>query len=137
MSAPQNIQHFGPRYGEATAPVERHNAPTVARFPPRAVGLTRKQSELLEFIRFYFAEFGVAPSFDEMRECLELSSKSGVHRLIEGLVERGHIQRLPGRARAITICSPSIDLSAVPTVDILAELYRRGATNDHAEQHQT
>ena len=65
--------------------------------------LTEKQKELLVFINARLQETGVPPSFDEMKEALELQSKSGVHRLIIALEERGFIRRLPHRARAIEI----------------------------------
>ena len=57
--------------------------------------LTRKQYELLLFIHRHLGEHGVSPSFDEMKEALSLRSKSGIHRLITGLEERGFIRRLP------------------------------------------
>lgn len=63
--------------------------------------LTKKQRDLLVFIRDRMADDGVAPSFDEMKDALDLKSKSGIHRLITGLVERGYLQRLPNRARAL------------------------------------
>lgn len=65
--------------------------------------LTRKQSELLRFIQQRLAESGVPPSFDEMKEALDLKSKSGIHRLILALEERGFIRRLPNRARALEV----------------------------------
>jgi repressor LexA len=65
--------------------------------------LTRKQLELLDFIQKRVARDGVPPSFDEMKEALELRSKSGIHRLITALEERGFIRRLAHRARAIEI----------------------------------
>jgi repressor LexA len=65
--------------------------------------LTAKQRELLIFIDDRLKEDGVSPSFDEMREALDLKSKSGVHRLISALEERGFIRRLPNRARALEI----------------------------------
>ncbi len=65
--------------------------------------LTRKQHELLTFISGRLKETGVCPSFDEMKEALDLKSKSGIHRLISGLEERGFIRRLPHRARALEI----------------------------------
>lgn len=65
--------------------------------------LTRKQVELLEFIRDRMSADGVPPSFDEMKEALDLKSKSGIHRLITALEERGFIRRLAHRARAIEI----------------------------------
>src|SRR3990170_4593069 len=63
--------------------------------------LTEKQKELLLFIHARMQESGVPPSFDEMKDALDLKSKSGIHRLITALVERGFIRRLPHRARAI------------------------------------
>src|SRR3954465_3178664 len=63
--------------------------------------LTRKQYELLLFINDRLGDSGVSPSFDEMKDALGLKSKSGVHRLITGLEERGFIRRLPHRARAL------------------------------------
>lgn len=65
--------------------------------------LTPKQHELLLYVHRRLAETGVSPSFDEMREALDLRSKSGIHRLITGLEERGFIRRLPHRARALEI----------------------------------
>src|SRR5512134_499909 len=65
--------------------------------------LTTKQKELLMFIHERMRESGVPPSFDEMKEALDLKSKSGIHRLITALVERGFIRRLPHRARAIEV----------------------------------
>ena len=65
--------------------------------------LTRKQYELLMFIHERIKEQGVSPSFDEMKEALDLKSKSGIHRLITALEERGFIRRLPHRARALEI----------------------------------
>ncbi len=65
--------------------------------------LTRKQHELLVFIHDRLLETGVSPSFEEMKEALDLKSKSGVHRLISALEERGFIRRLPNRARALEV----------------------------------
>ena len=65
--------------------------------------LTRKQSELLRFIHERLKETGVPPSFDEMKDALFLRSKSGIHRLIIALEERGFIRRLPNRARALEV----------------------------------
>jgi len=65
--------------------------------------LTKKQKELLVFIHDRLKDGGVAPSFDEMKDALDLKSKSGIHRLITGLVERGYLQRLPNRARAVEV----------------------------------
>ena len=65
--------------------------------------LTRKQYELLVFVDGYLKDNGVSPSFDEMKDALGLQSKSGIHRLITGLEERGFIRRLPHRARALEV----------------------------------
>src|SRR5438445_1582885 len=65
--------------------------------------LTAKQRELLLFIDSRLTDSGISPSFDEMREALDLKSKSGVHRLISALEERGFIRRLPNRARALEV----------------------------------
>src|ERR1700732_2038830 len=71
--------------------------------PGEDLMLTRKQYELLRFIHERLTEAGVPPSFDEMKEALDLRSKSGIHRLITALEERGFIRRLPNRARAIEV----------------------------------
>lgn len=65
--------------------------------------LTRKQLELLMFIHERLKETGVPPSFEEMKEALDLRSKSGIHRLITALEERGFLRRLPHRARALEV----------------------------------
>src|SRR5580700_7839622 len=65
--------------------------------------LTKKQHELLTFINRRLSATGIAPSFDEMKDALNLRSKSGIHRLISGLEERGFIRRLPHRARALEV----------------------------------
>lgn len=65
--------------------------------------LTRKQLELLMFINERLKESGIPPSFDEMKDALDLRSKSGIHRLITALEERGFIRRLPNRARALEV----------------------------------
>lgn len=65
--------------------------------------LTKKQKDLLLFIHERMATGDIAPSFDEMRDALQLKSKSGIHRLITGLVERGYLERLPHRARALEV----------------------------------
>ena len=68
--------------------------------------LTRKQSELLTYLTNHMERNDISPSFDEMRNALGLASKSGVHRLVSGLEERGFIKRLANRARAIKILKP-------------------------------
>ena len=65
--------------------------------------LTRKQYELLIFIHQRIKESGIPPSFDEMRDALDLKSKSGIHRLVNALEERGYLRRLPNRARALEV----------------------------------
>ncbi len=78
--------------------------------------LTAKQRELLLFIDGRLKEGGISPSFDEMREALDLKSKSGVHRLISALEERGFIRRLPNRARALEVVKlPETQPSATVT----------------------
>ena len=76
--------------------------------------LTRKQHELLMFIHERLKEAGVPPSFDEMKDALDLRSKSGIHRLIKALEERGFIRRLPNRARAVEVLR--LPESASPSV---------------------
>src|SRR5208282_2105517 len=77
------------------------------QIPAQAAGdtamLTKKQSELLRFIHERLQAEGVPPSFDEMKDALDLRSKSGIHRLIMALEERGFIRRLANRARAIEV----------------------------------
>ncbi|MBV1687108.1 transcriptional repressor LexA [Novosphingobium sp. G106] len=77
--------------------------------------LTRKQHELIRFIQTRLEESGVSPSFEEMKEALDLKSKSGVHRLISALEERGFIRRLPNRARALEVLKQPEDISAGKT----------------------
>lgn len=74
--------------------------------------LTRKQHELLRFIQARLEDTGVSPSFEEMKEALDLKSKSGVHRLISALEERGFIRRLPNRARALEVLRLPEDATA-------------------------
>ena len=99
--------------------------------------LTRKQHELVCFINDRLTETGVSPSFEEMKEALDLKSKSGVHRLISALEERQFIRRLPNRARALEVlCHPAglglsprrITVSTsglVPEIERLASLAAR------------
>jgi repressor LexA len=74
--------------------------------------LTRKQHELIRFIQTRLEESGVSPSFEEMKEALDLKSKSGVHRLISALEERGFIRRLPNRARALEVLKQPEDIAS-------------------------
>jgi repressor LexA len=71
--------------------------------------LTQRQLQLLKFIQNYAREHSVSPSFEEMRAALKLRSKSGIHRLISGLEERGYIRRLAYRARALEVVRPLTD----------------------------
>ncbi|MBB3949846.1 transcriptional repressor LexA [Aureimonas jatrophae] len=83
--------------------------------------LTRKQHELLVFIQERLQSAGVPPSFDEMKDALDLKSKSGIHRLITALEERGFIRRLPNRARALEVIkSPDagVTTKAAQVVDL-------------------
>ena len=73
--------------------------------------LTRKQHELIRFIQARLEETGISPSFEEMKEALDLKSKSGVHRLISALEERGFIRRLPNRARALEVMRQPEDVA--------------------------
>jgi len=74
--------------------------------------LTRKQHELIRFIQERLEATGISPSFEEMKEALDLKSKSGVHRLISALEERGFIRRLPNRARALEVLKQPDNISA-------------------------
>ena len=88
--------------------------------------LTRKQNELLMFINKRLNDGGVSPSFDEMKEALRLKSKSGIHRLITGLEERGFLRRLPHRARALQVLKlPEAAALPAPNVTPLLDS-RRG-----------
>lgn len=78
--------------------------------------LTRKQHELLMFINTRLSQSGVSPSFDEMKDALGLKSKSGIHRLITGLEERGFIRRLPHRARALEVLRMPDDTTSTATI---------------------
>src|SRR5205085_2483545 len=80
--------------------------------------LTRKQFELLRFIHERLKETGVPPSFDEMKDALDLRSKSGIHRLITALEERGFIRRLPNRARALEVKGDSMIEAGILDGDI-------------------
>lgn len=79
--------------------------------------LTVKQRELLLFINQRLTATGVSPSFDEMKDALNLKSKSGIHRLVSGLEERGFIRRLPHRARALEVVKLPEDSAAGPVAE--------------------
>ena len=100
--------------------------------------LTVKQRELLQFIDDRLKASGVSPSFDEMREALELKSKSGVHRLISALEERQFIRRLPNRARALEVIKmpENVASAAAPVIGTIAPAPRgvvQMAANDTIE----
>lgn len=89
--------------------------------------LTAKQHELLRFIRQRLEESGISPSFEEMKEALDLKSKSGVHRLISALEERGFIRRLANRARALEVLKMPEDATPAPRAsrtanDVVAQM---------------
>ena len=79
--------------------------------------LTKKQRELLLFINQRLTATGVSPSFDEMKDALNLKSKSGIHRLVGGLEERGFIRRLPHRARALEVVKLPEESAVAPAVE--------------------
>jgi repressor LexA len=96
--------------------------------------LTAKQHELLMFIDRRLKDGGISPSFDEMREALDLKSKSGVHRLISALEERGFIRRLPNRARALEVVKvPEIRSASVTPIRPAATAPSAAAANDTIE----
>jgi repressor LexA len=94
--------------------------------------LTRKQNELLMFINKRLNDDGVSPSFDEMKEALRLKSKSGIHRLITGLEERGFLRRLPHRARALQVLKLP-DTAAMPAPNVMPMLARAGGMGEARE----
>lgn len=94
--------------------------------------LTRKQNELLMFINKRLNDDGVSPSFDEMKEALRLKSKSGIHRLITGLEERGFLRRLPHRARALQVLKLP-DTAAMPAPNVMPMLARAGSMGEARE----
>lgn len=109
----------------------------MTRAPGRYDGLTVKQADLLSFIRSEAAEIRT-PSFEEMKDALGLSSKSGVHRLLTSLEQRGFITRLPGYARNVVAVDnpvppgprerPAIEIAvgSMSTDHLIGELRRRG-----------
>ena len=95
--------------------------------------LTAKQRELLQFIHGRLQESGVSPSFDEMREALDLKSKSGVHRLISALEERQFIRRLPNRARALEVVRMPEGASPTIAAALATKAVVPAAANDTIE----
>lgn len=82
------------------------NRPDLAREIARQlkpISLTERQAELLAFIKIFRDRHGCTPTISEMRDGLKMSARSGIHRLVLGLEERGHIRRIPHRARCITL----------------------------------
>jgi repressor LexA len=95
--------------------------------------LTAKQRQLLQFIHDRLRESGVSPSFDEMREALDLKSKSGVHRLISALEERQFIRRLPNRARALEVVKMPEGASPTVAAALATKAVVPAAANDTIE----
>lgn len=89
--------------------------------------LTAKQHELIQFIQQRLEDTGISPSFEEMKEALDLKSKSGVHRLISALEERGFIRRLPNRARALEVIKQPEDSTPAPRVAAANDLMAKAA----------
>ena len=88
--------------------------------------LTKKQHELLLFIHKRLSEDGVSPSFDEMKDALQLASKSGVHRLVSALEERGFIRRLAHRARALEVLKMPDSAAPKSSGNVVEADFRRG-----------
>lgn len=86
-----------------------------------AMGITEKQILVYNFLRVYIHEKGMAPTQDEIRAAMKLKSKSGVHRLLQGLQERGWIRMMGGRSRAIELCQEPV----TSTVDLTNPLLRQ------------
>lgn len=101
----------------------------MSRAPGSYAGLTVMQADLLSFLRSE-AEQDRTPSFDEMVDALSLSSKSGVHRLLAALEERGYVERRKNRARSLIVFDEpqrsGLTLAGATLVDLLTELDRRG-----------
>lgn len=92
--------------------------------------LTAKQHELIRFIQTRLEETGISPSFEEMKEALDLKSKSGVHRLISALEERGFIRRLPNRARALEVLKTPEEAVSSPRARNAVSASAPSAAND-------
>jgi repressor LexA len=89
------------------------------------MGLTERQAACLTFIVSYTGEFGTAPSFNEMRDHLGLSSRGRIHEVVMALEERGAIRRLPNRARAIEVLPTRNVIRSFSDAALLAEVERR------------
>lgn len=96
--------------------------------------LTQRQHQLLEFIHSYMTDHGVPPSFEEMRGALRLKSKSGIHRLITGLEERGYIRRLAYRARALEVVRMPANWGVGPTSSAAGKTAARAAGSTNVVQ---
>ncbi len=92
--------------------------------------LTKKQHELLLFIHKRLSEDGVSPSFDEMKDALQLASKSGVHRLVSALEERGFIRRLAHRARALEVLKMPDSAAPKSSGNVVEADFRRGRDSE-------
>ena len=96
--------------------------------------LTRKQYELLMFIHERVRESGIPPSFDEMKEALDLKSKSGIHRLITALEERGFLRRMEKRARALEVLKlPDNMAETLRPATTRSQVQRAGARHSRSE----
>jgi len=95
--------------------------------------LTRKQYELLNFINERLESTGVSPSFDEMKDALNLKSKSGIHRLITGLEERGFIRRLPHRARALEVTRLPENMGGQAKGNVVRPNFKGGMTGSNGD----
>jgi repressor LexA len=91
--------------------------------------LTQRQKEALGFIQLYYRNFEIMPTFDEIRLGIGMASKSGVHRVVEALVERNHLRRIPNRARALELVKEphlGVDLATATDHELAVECSKRG-----------
>ncbi len=88
-------------------------------------GLTKRQAELLKFLRAYMAEWGMSPSYEEMCAALGAASRARMNELVRALEERGYVTRIPNRARSIKLVEPGA-LVQFSSEALRAELRRRG-----------
>src|SRR5271154_4833178 len=104
--------------------------------PGRKSMLTRKQYELLMFIHERVRESGIPPSFDEMKEALDLKSKSGIHRLITALEERGFLRRMEKRARALEVLKLPENMAETLRPATTRSQSQRAALRPHGRDHR-